>query len=161
MQGYFAGILAAASVSLLLRILMPEGCRVEKHLRLLTALFLLLSILSPAKALISELLLWESGDIPLPDGWESDESMEGALNDALQNAEKTYFAEQLVTLVGQKFELDPGTLRVSVIWREESTGARPEHITCILSGVSIWKDPHAICDYIESLLHCSCDVAIE
>ncbi len=161
MQNYFAGILAAVSVTLLLSMLMPEGSGSEKHLKLLTALFLLLSILSPAKGMIEELLAWETGSAPLPDTWESDADPEGTLTEALQNAEKTYFAERLTELVTEEFALSPGTLRVSVKWSADETELRPESITFILSGDSIWKDPHAICDYATALLGCPCDAAIE
>lgn len=161
MQNYFAGILAAVSVTLLLRLLMPEGSGPEKHLKLLTALFLLLSILSPAKGMIEGLLAWEGGNAPLPDGWESEQDPEATLNESLQNAEKTYFAECLVQAVSEEFELSPGTLRVSVKWSYDASPLRPEKITFILSGNSIWKDPHAICDYASKLLNCPCDAAIE
>ncbi|MBQ9797043.1 MAG: hypothetical protein IJW50_04910 [Clostridia bacterium] len=163
MEAYIISLIATSLIASLVGILTPKGDGgIAKHLRLLTALFLICVLISPVKEVIRRIAEFADGN------WEyiwKNESMEESyreeLNESLQGASKDYFLQMLLQTLEQEFALESGTVRCRVEWNEGESDLRPTHVTVVLSGTSIWKDPHAIEAYVTELLDCACAVAIE
>lgn len=163
MEAYIISLIATTMIASLVGILTPKGDGgIAKHLRLLIALFLVCVLISPAKEAIQRIAEFANGN------WESiwenesiEESYREELNESLQGTSKDYFLQMLVQTLEREFSLENGTVRCRVEWNEGEADLRPTCVTVILSGTSIWKDPHAIESYVTTLLDCTCMVAIE
>ncbi|MBQ9784737.1 MAG: hypothetical protein IJW29_04470 [Clostridia bacterium] len=162
MKAYLLTVIAASLITSLVGILSPSGERggLSKHTGLVTALFLVCILASPVKGALEQLLTWSDGDLPLPEGTQK-EDYEELLGQSTELSSKRYFTQCLTETLQTQFGLDAGTVRCAVQWRETDGTASPSHVTVILSGSAIWKDPHAIEDYVRTLLDCECDVAVE
>ena len=93
MEAYIISLIATSLIASLVGILTPKGDGgIAKHLRLLTALFLICVLISPVKEVIRRIAEFADGN------WEyiwKNESMEESyreeLNESLQGASKDYF----------------------------------------------------------------------
>ena len=151
-------------ITALVGILTPAGERggIEKHMKLLTSLFLLCVILSPLTDLVGSLRDRFENSL-LPDG-EVDsqaDSYKEQMEQSLQNASSAYFVRLLTELLEERFEISQGDLVCAVQWKQEGDALSPTHVTLILSGSAIWKDPRVMEDFVEELLGCTCNSAIE
>jgi hypothetical protein len=163
MEAYIISLIATTMIASLVGILTPKGDGgIAKHLRPLIALFLVCVLISPVKEAIQRIAEFANGN------WESiwenesiEESYREELNESLQGTSKDYFLQMLVQTLEREFSLENGTVRCRVEWNEGEADLRPTHVTVVLSGTSIWKDPHAIEAYVTDLLDCACAVAIE
>jgi hypothetical protein len=162
-KAYLLSLVGAALVAALVNILTPSGERggIAAHQRLITSLFLVCVLIAPLEGAIKALRGLANGDltgilqVTPPDQGEFGEQ----LNEALDSSSRQYFTQMLTQTVSEAFAIPLDEIRCTVSW-EESEQA-PARVTVILSGRSIWKDPHAVADFVEQLLGCPCDTAIE
>ena len=164
MKAYLLSILAASIAAALINLLSPagEGGGIGKHLKLTVALFLICVLITPLKSGMEAILDWSSGKLPF---WENEEDIaedyRDRLDGALTDASREYVAQALTETLQAQFDMDPGTVRCALEWSGSGEEARPSRVTVLLSGKSIWKDPHAIEDFVTELLDCECITAIE
>lgn len=164
MTAYLLSLIATALVVVLCRILSPDGERdgIAKHLRLLTALLLVVALLSPILTLIDGAQKLVSGEITFP--WEdapSTEDYSDELQSVLDSASTSYFSDMLTQTIEEHFEIDRGEVRCAIQWERDGERLAPTRVTVILSGSAIWKDPARIEQFVTALLGCACVSAIE
>lgn len=158
MKEYLLSVLSAALIIALVGMLTPNGA--TNSLKLISALFLLLSISAPLPKLLTSIpnqienLFQANG----ADGEEEELRQQADLT--LENASKTYLAQSLTNLLEQKFSIPTGEVRCTIRWAEGDQ-AKPEKVTVILSGSAIWKNPDQIEATVTELLGCPCTTAIE
>lgn len=164
MQSYFLSLIAASMIASLVSILSPSGEKggIAKHMKLLTALFLVCVLISPLKETLLGLRAWLDGEWELP-GVElpEEDSYKQQLDQALEGASTTYFTQMLTQLLEQQFSISTGEVRCNVQWQTENGSMTPTRVTVILSGKAIWQDPEAIEEFVRKLLGCECVSAIE
>lgn len=164
MTSYLLSLIATALVIVLYKVLSPSGERdgLAKHLRLLTALLLVISLLSPILAIIDGTKRIVNGEIELP--WENETSTEDyseELKSVLDSASASYFSDMLTQTIEKNFEIDRGDIRCAIQWKRDGESLSPDRVTVILSGNAIWKDPAEIERFVSALLGCTCVSAIE
>jgi hypothetical protein len=86
---------------------------------------------------------------------------EDLASDALDEASRSYFSQMLTRTLSEKFSIAPGELRCTVEWGIKDRSPYPAHVTLILSGKAIWRDPTPLKAAVHALLGCSCDIAID
>lgn len=154
MTAYLLTLFGAALAAALVDLLVPE--RGRKTVRLISALFLLCVLSAPLPKAFRALR-----DYTLPDAAsDAREEYTRKMKEAMESASRTYFAKTLCELITEQFGLEEGTVRCAVDW-SEADGTRPEAVTVILSGASIWKDPEKIEAFVRDLIGCTCVTAIE
>ena len=164
MKAYLLTLLAASMVTALVGILAPSGEKggIEKHMKLLTSLFLVCVILAPLSDLLGK---WngspENGLLPAPESGSQENSYKEQMEQALQAASSTYFIKLLTGLLEEEFDIAHGEVVCSVQWSQSGDSLTPSHVTLILSGRAIWKDPRPMEAFVSDLLGCSCNSAIE
>ena len=162
MKEYIISLITAALLASLIGLLSPqgEGGGLSRHLRLLTSLFLLCVLLSPAIDFLLSLKDAALGDALFPEGDASQkEEYEQSLDEALSSATGTYLATLLTDALEAEFSIPEGEVRCSVTLSED--GSRPTRIRVILSGSAIWKDPEGIEAFVTERVGCECVTAIE
>jgi hypothetical protein len=103
MKEYIISLITAALLASLIGLLSPqgEGGGLSRHLRLLTSLFLLCVLLSPAVDLLLSLKNDPLGGALFPDGVPSQkEEYQQSLDEALSSATGTYLAALLTDALG-------------------------------------------------------------
>ena len=164
MRNYLIALLSASLLSALIAILSPSGEKggTEKHMRLISSLFLICVLISPAKSALKGLEELIGGEIvpTLPD-YKDQPSYEDQMEQALGDASTAYFTEMLTQMLEKRFEITPGEVRCIVVWSEEDGATTPKQVTVVLSGKAIWKNPQDMEAFVEGLLGCSCSSAIE
>lgn len=164
MEAYVITLISASFAATLIGILSPrgEGGGIFAHVKLLTSLFLICVLISPLKSVIQGISDFATGD------WESlwgesdaENDYRDQMNDAMQEASVEYFTQMLTKTLESQFDMESGTVRCFVEWEMREQELRPVQVRVILSGGSIWKDPHAIEAFVSELLGCSCVTAIE
>ena len=164
MNNYLFSFVATALVVVLCRLLSPDGenSGLQKHLRLLTALLLVVALLSPIRALIDSTQRLLNGEITFP--WD-DTKVEGEyredLVEVLDAASASYFSDLLTQRIEEQFTIPRGEVRCAVQWERSGEQLSPSRVTVILSGSAIWKDPEKIENFVTALLGCPCVSAIE
>ena len=161
MQAYFISLLTTALVGILIGMLCPDG-GLAKHVRLLSALVLVCVLISPLKGAIEALRNFAENGIELPIGDSTQsEDLRNQFSEATDEASKSYFTQMLTETLEKEFSMPTGTVRCSIIWKKSGEQLSPSRITVILSGSSIWKNPHEIETFVTTLLECECVTAIE
>ena len=162
MKEYLLTVIAASLAVSVVGILSPSGEKggISKHVGLVSALVLVCVVISPVKSVLETLRGWSEGDVPIY-GEMSEEDYLDLINTQNDAASKKYFTQMLTERLQTQFALKDGTVRCSVQWQTREGEASPTHVTVLLSGNAIWKDPHEIESYVTALLDCPCDVALE
>ncbi len=160
MKEYLLALVGASLALGLISILTPQGS--SGHIKLLSSLMLILLLISPVKGVLDTVMEWSHGDLTLP-GLEEDGGGDPSenLTATVTEASKDYFVRLLTERLQAAFDMKSGTVRCTVTWETVGEEIRPKLVTVILSGASIWRDPHEIVDYVTELLHCECATAIE
>ena len=164
MKEYILTLIAAALLAALIGILSPDGERggIARHMRLLVALFMVCTLISPIRGLLVHLRDWASGERPL---FPSEEALpidpDTTLKETLENASGTYVTDMLTQAIETKFAIEIGDVRCAIAWQAEDGQLSPARVTVLLSGRAIWKDPDAIESFVHELLGCDCVIAIE
>ncbi len=159
MKAYLLSIMTASLAIALVNILTP-GTQV-KYVKLVTSLVLVCVLIVPLKSAVETVIAWGSGELEIP-GIETDntDDIQQELENATTEASKAYVAQRLSEALQAEFSMDTGTVRVHIEWSTGDT-VRPRRVRVLLSGSSIWKNPHEIQAYVEELLGCECVTAIE
>lgn len=160
MKVYFLSVILTAVFGGICEELLPESSSVRPHLKLVTGLCVLAVLVLPAKDLlvgIGELAL--SLDLGAVieeerDTGEYEAIFEGSLSRYSADEIGRYLGE----LIETKFGLSEGTCRASAVL--DDSGGLSRVVVC-LSGMSILHDPYEIEVYVNELLGCPCDVAVE
>ena len=165
MKDYLFSILAASLVVSLIGILSPggKGNGIGKHLKLLTALFLIAVLISPIRAGMERIIAFTNGELsfpgleqPAPPDYRED------MDQALQSASKLYVNQLLTQTLQREFSVTEGEIRCHILWDDTKAGElTPIRVTVVLSGKAIWKDPAPIKELVTTLFGCECRVAIE
>lgn len=164
MQAYIISIVSASLAISMVNILSPKGSSdgIAKHLRLLSALFLICVLTSPAKELIVGLRDLANGEVNLPStDQQLREEHEELLIETLNSATQSYFLQSLTQLIEKEFSIPTGEVRCMAQWTTEENTYKPSKITVLLSGSAKWKNPVRIEEFLEALLNCECVTAIE
>ena len=161
MQAYLLSLLITALVGTLVGLLCPDG-GISKYVRLLSSLALICVLISPVKGAVESVRDFFANGITLPDAdTENREELFDRFEAATDEASKSYFTQALTQLLETQFSMPTGTVRCDVAWNKKGEELIPNRVTVFLSKSSIWKDPHAIEDFVTSLLNCECITAIE
>lgn len=164
MTAYLFSIIGASLVAALIGILSPEGegGGIAKHLRLLTALFLLCTLIAPLKNAMQMLAELADREWKLPQTDSSDSAdYHDRLEEALENASTSYFTQMLTQALENTFSIETGQVRCNIQWSQKDDQWKPNRVTVILSGAAIWKDPEKLESFVRELLGCECVTAIE
>jgi hypothetical protein len=164
MKEYILTLIAAALSASLIGILSPDGERggIARHMRLLIALFMAITLISPIRSLLSGIRDWTVGSGSLPPSVESlPIDPDKTLSEALQNASEAYFTDMLTQAIETKFAIGVGDVRCAVAWQAKDGTLAPKKVTVLLSGHAVWKNPEEIEAFVHGLLGCECAIAIE
>lgn len=136
----FCVVLAAAMAELLI----PEegGAGTKKVLRLLTALAVLLLILSPLTSLLKK-----ETELPLPSAGETPD-FEAVFAGAMDAAGKAEFEARLRAALAAKFGTGEECFALTVRYEEEE----PAEVFVVLSGKGLTIDPREAETYLTELL---------
>ncbi|MBQ9760208.1 MAG: stage III sporulation protein AF [Clostridia bacterium] len=161
MTTYIISLLSASLAITLLTVIAPES-GIGKHVRLITALFLICVIIAPIGGLLGGLRDLANGSFTLPELTPpQSEDAEEELQKVLDHASKDYFLQSLEQMIVSKLGVKQGDIRCTAIWNDTDEGTVPTRITVLLSGSAIWKDPEMIEFFVSDLLSCDCVTAIE
>ena len=159
MKTYFLTLLGASVAVALVGILAPNAS--SKHIKWISSLFFICVLISPLPKTIEsirdrteELTNGTSGDAVSEDYGDR-------MEEAVNSASKTYFAQTLTQMLEQRFSIPAGEIRCSILWEEDGEQFCPSKITLILSGSTIWKNPADMENFVTNLLGCECVSAIE
>ena len=131
-------------------------------MKLLSALLLVCVLAAPIKSGIEGLRGLLDGSHPLPDLSDPPkDAYRDQMNEALDQASTSYFADMLTQMLETQFSIQTGDLRCQVDWVRREDRLSPSRVTVILSGKAIWKDPAEIERFVSELLDCECVSAIE
>ena len=164
MKEYFLSLFLSAIVIALVGILSPGKTSggIARHLRLVSSLFLLCVLISPVSTAMDRVLDWlQNGDsILIPEDSPSIDYGDLA-SDALDEASRAYFANMLTRTLSEEFSIPSGELHCTVEWETCDGTPSPSHVTLLLSGSAIWRDPTPLKNAVQALLSCPCDIAID
>ena len=160
MKTYFLSVLVVALIGGICEELLPEGSA-RQNLRLAAGLCVLAVLILPAKDALTGLsdlaARIDLSGLIAPET-EAGEDYESIFSDAMQSHSAREAGDRLAALVGAQFGIDAGDCRAEV---ELSADGSASRVLITLSGRGILKDPHAIIQYVNGLLSCPCDVAVE
>ena len=166
MKEYFMGLLALCVCICVVELLSPsgEGEGIARHLKLLCALCLLASLISPVRSLLQgdeSLLdrldgLWEEWRAENED---KKEEYRDLWEEQCERIDTAYAEEAIVAMVAQHFSLEQGEIRVEVVTNAQGTGI--EEVRVALSGRAVWVNTHEVQDYLGTLLGCESSIWIE
>lgn len=160
MQAYLVSLFVASLVGALIGILSPDG-GMSKHVRFVSALVLICVLISPMQEIGTFLNDLANGKLELPQEDGDIEDYRDRFESATNEASKSYFMQMLTETLEEQFSMPTGTVRCRVAWTESGETLSPSRVTVVLSGSSIWKNPHEVKDFVETLLGCECVTAIE
>lgn len=164
MKSYLLTLLGAALAVTLVGLLSPkgEGGGMEKHLRLICALFLICVLISPLSGAIDQIREMFDGIHEIPGiGNTAQDGYREQMQQAADAASRQYFSDMLTQTLEQKFSIAMGDVRCSVAWDTVNGTLQPTQVTVLLSGRAIWMSPREIESFVSDLLGCICTVAIE
>lgn len=164
MKSYLLTLLGASLAVTLVGLLSPkgEGGGMEKHLRLICALFLIFVLISPLSDAINDIRALIDGKYEITEiGESAPDGYREQMQQAADAASRQYFSDMLTQTLEQKFSIAMGDVRCSVIWDTVNGALQPTQVTVLLSGKAIWKSPRDIESFVSDLVGCICTVAIE
>ena len=164
MKDYLLTLIAAALIAALVGILSPDGERggIAKHLKLLTALFLICVLISPLCGILTDLKSLMDGTLSIPNLTpDTEDDYRQQMDAALDAATESYFTDMLTQTLESQFSIAKGDIDCRVDWTRDGDQITPRRVTVILSGKAIWKDPKPIEEFVSELLGCECQTAIE
>ena len=163
MNSYLYSLLLISLAVALVGILTPNGSKdgIAKNMRLLCSLLLIGVLILPIKNGIDRLAAWSRGEINISTSEKNDaEDYREEMQEALDNTSRQYVSQMLTQTLSREFEIPAGEIRCVIKWKEEDP-TKPELITLLFSGSALWKDPKAAEAFVEELLGCPCQSAIE
>lgn len=160
MKEYFLGVVLTALFGGICEELLPESSGIRPHLKLVTGLCVLLVLVLPMKDAITAIGSF-AGRLDLGvllENEESKESYEEIFEGTLSRFSEEELGRHLGTLIAKRFDLSEGDCRAVV--RLDLEG-KASSVLVLLSGEAILSDPYKIEAYVNELLSCPCDVAVE
>ena len=160
MREFVMLLLIMGMVSAIVTILTPEGERggIGKLVRFVAGACLIAVCISPMISFIERLAHFEFSEI-LPS--ESiDIEYESVLENGYLYAEMENTREGIKRILGERFDIDPSEVEVSLNLTAEDGNRRIEKMLVTLYGQAIWKDTGEIERYFEELFDCEVITAI-
>ena len=148
MSGYLYGLASLSILIGVLCLLLPTAA--AQHIRLLCSLCVICLVCAPVVSLLGALAedSWE-----IPEAWEEQEQEQG-----YGELTQTLVIGQLQVLLERDMGLAPAQCGVRL---EQDENGTVTHVTLLLSGKAIWRDPDPIAAYVQGLLGCPCTVVLD
>lgn len=166
MKEYFMGLLALCICICVVELLAPagEGEGIARHLKLLCAICLLATMISPLIRLLQggesfprRLDSWLSEWL---EGSEEKKEEYGAIwEEQWEQMDLSYAEAAITSMLSQRFSVSEQEIRVRVTVNEDGTAIREVRVA--LSGKAIWLNTHEMEDYIRNTLGCESSIFIE
>lgn len=166
MKEYFMGLLALCICICVVELLAPagEGEGIARHLKLLCAICLLATMISPLVHLFQggeefpyRLDAWLSEWLA---GEEEKKEEYGALwEEQWEHMDVAYAEAAIAAMLSQRFSVSEQELSVKVTVNEDGTAIREVRVA--LTGKAIWLNTHEMEDYIRKALGCESSIFIE
>lgn len=163
MKTYIISIILVGVVGSFVNILSPEGegGGLSKHTKLAVGLCLILVCTAPLFSLIRDLGELDIHALIPELGEEESLEYESIFHSSYDNAEIENLREGIVSILGDRFDIEPSECYVKVKVTEGGAGERRlERIFINLYGSAIWKDTGAIEAYLSSLFGCEIVTAV-
>lgn len=160
MKTYFVTVILTALFGGICEELLPERASARLHLKLVTGLCVLAVLVLPAKDLLIGIGdFWEEVDFGALLSEESArEDYEELFLSSLSRNAGEEAGKYLAELIEEEFALSAETCRVTLYLSEDGSA---ERCLVYLSGTSVFQSPYEIEAYVNALLSCPCDVAVE
>ena len=155
MKSYLLSILVISLSASCLFHLLPEKTSFQKSMRFLSALFILLLLLSPLAGAKDAL-----GDFFSSDWSQSDtlrNSYEEKSQESLLSHSKDYVERLVKEELVKTFSLREQDVSVRLLIEE----GRPNQVVLILSGKAIWQDSAKLEDFVSTLTELPCSSVIK
>ena len=166
MNQYVTSILAATLLAAVTEKLAPagEGGRMTAHVRFLTALFLIIALLTPVKDAVAYLKGITADDVSgIVQDWV-DLPEQGDYGEALGSTLTAVTAQEaedwLQKTLAERFSIPADSCTLWVGCDSDGTAVTFSEVRIALSGASALKDPHPIEAYISEMLGCPCYVTV-
>jgi hypothetical protein len=166
LKEYFMGLLTLCVCICVVELLAPagEGEGIARHLKLLCAICLLVTMISPlirllqgGESLPQRLDTWLSEWMK---GSEEKKEEYGALwEEQWEQMDVSYAEAAIASMLSQRFSISEQEIRVKVTVNEDGTAIHEVRVA--LSGKAIWLNTHEIEDYIGKTLGCESSIFIE
>ena len=155
MKEYIMTLLGASLIAGIVGVLCPK--KHKKYLRLVCGFCVIAAMVAPLPSYLEAFEL--SG---LDEYWEegNGETMtyEEIYHQTLLHANTEEVERQIQTLLSTEFSIPIDTLAVSVELANGENTVALKNVTVAVSGIAILTDPREISGYVESVLHCPCEI---
>ncbi len=161
MKGYIFTLIGVALIVGIAEMLSPDGERdgLRSHIRLISALCVLSVTLSPILSVIGALT---DGEIDIAGAFDKDYTdtamLEAVYNESLLLAGEENASQALEALICRELALNEGLIDVRITLDEKEESFVPSGVSVILYDGGFAIDPHAVTEYVESLLSCECEI---
>lgn len=160
MKTYIVSLLAVALISGIVSMLSPNGgSGIKKSVSLLSALCVLCILVRPIGKIASELKnagsIFERGIVSSN---YSEENYAEIYNNNLIKYSEADVSEALGNMLCTEFELPAETIDVSAVMSDNGNEYIVDRVIICLRGKAVFSDPHKICEYVNSLLKCECEI---
>lgn len=151
MQQYLMGLFTLALCCAVVELLAPagEGGGIARHIKLMSALCLLCTLISPLISLLQnggELArIWEDWFKGWTDTDENTEQWEDRWQEESEQLDITYAEQVVAEMICTKFGLEAENVQVELI----SDGTTVREARVALTGKAIWVDTHRMEAYIK------------
>jgi hypothetical protein len=161
MKEYIFSLVCVSLVATVFKILCPRDATSQKSVRFLISIVIISAIFLPSSRF---------GELLNTDYFASFEEMLGSYGEGTDNSDfsesfERYGAEyvnaEIKKDVCKSFNVSESNCRTVASFEMKEGALCLERISVILSGKAIWKDPHAIEEYVRNTYGCACNVAIE
>lgn len=160
MREYFMAVVLTALFGGISTELLPEVSGIRPHMKLITGLCVLLVLVLPAKdTIISISDFARRLDLSvLLDGEVGEESYDALFEGTLSRYSEEELGRYLGIAIAKQFDIREEDCRASVRLNSEGNA---ESVLVLLSGSAILSDPYQIEAYVNGLLSCPCNVAVD
>lgn len=129
----------------------------QKYLRLLCGFCVIAAMVAPLPSYLAEADASLLG-IYDENGNEKETVYEEIYQETLLNADADRIEYYVKTLLISEFSVESDRISVSVELSQEENTVAIKNIMVALSGSAVLEDPHQITYYLESMLHCPCEI---
>jgi hypothetical protein len=153
MQQYLMGLFTLALCCAVVELLAPagEGGGIARHIKLMSALCLLCTLISPLISLLQnggELpKIWEDWFKEWTDTDENTEQWEDRWQEESEGLDIAYAQLMVADMIREEFGLEASDVRVELLLDEDEGSVKEARVA--LTGKAIWVDTHAMETYIK------------
>lgn len=161
MKEYAFSLVCVSVMAALFTLLCPSDAATQKYFRFTVGLTVICALFLPlgnAKEIINGDYIAKIEEFF---GSQEDSGNTSYFAESFEKYGSDYVNAQIVKDVVEKFDIDISNCRAVSSFSYRDGGVCFEKITLIISGKAIWKDSHAIEDYIRDTYMCEGVVAIE